>query len=376
MSIMKYVTLVFLLYPFFSEAQTKSSDTFVQTIDASFVTKKLKFKLTASIKAEPKNEIGGAALWVRVDNKKGGMGFFENMIRNLVKVNEWRTYSIEGVMDENSDKINIGGYCRFDGKFYFDNFELLIENDKGEMQKATLNNPDFETPSIENKIPGWVEGISASNPVRANAFTISSTEDRVHGKYALLIEGKNVPRDTTNLIGPVKGYTPQIGTLVTELNNLSTRVEEAVKSLSQPELDFLLDENANSIGALVMHLAATEKLFQINTFENRRTFNDEENEKWGDAYTLGAGARKKFTGKEISYYLDQYKEVRKKTLEELRKRNDDWLAITAPNGASNNHYQWFHVMEHQSSHLGQILLIKKRLPKPKQKTGEKVVIED
>ena len=28
----------------------------------------------------------------------------------------------------------------------------------------------------------------------------------------------------------------------------------------------------------------------------------------------------------------------------------------------NNHWAWFHVMEHQSSHLGQILLIKKKDP--------------
>jgi hypothetical protein len=28
----------------------------------------------------------------------------------------------------------------------------------------------------------------------------------------------------------------------------------------------------------------------------------------------------------------------------------------------NNYYGWFHVMEHQSSHLGQILFLKKRIP--------------
>ena len=28
----------------------------------------------------------------------------------------------------------------------------------------------------------------------------------------------------------------------------------------------------------------------------------------------------------------------------------------------NNFFGWFHVMEHQSSHLGQILFLKKRIP--------------
>jgi len=366
---MKYIALVLLLFPILSEAQTISTDAFVQPIDASFVTKKVKFKLTASVKAQPKDDFGGASLWVRVDNKKGGVGFFKNMSENLVKINEWRTYGIEGVMDENADKINIGAYGTLDGKYYFDNFELLIEDDKGVMQKVILNNPDFETPPAENKIPGWFEGTRVSAPIRRKEFTLSSTEDRAHGKYALLMEGKNVLRDTTYLIGPVKGYTPQIGTLVTELNNLSSRVENAVRSLSQQEVDFLLDENANSIGALVMHLAAIEKIYQVQTFENRKDFNDEEKENWQDARKLGAGARTKFTGKDISVYLEQYKAVRQKTLEELRKRDDNWLATKTPSGTDNIHWQWFHVMEHQSNHLGQIYLIMKRLPRAKQ-TGE------
>lgn len=45
----------------------------------------------------------------------------------------------------------------------------------------------------------------------------------------------------------------------------------------------------------------------------------------------------------------------------------------------DNHYYWFHVMEHQSSHLGQILFLKKRIPpepnihlKDKKKIDERI----
>jgi hypothetical protein len=223
-------------------------------------------------------------------------------------------------------------------------------------------------------IPEWTEGTGLSAPVKVKGYTASLTNDKVHGNYALLIEGKNVQKDTSNIIGPVKGFTPQIGTLVTMLNNMSSRVEAQVRSMDPKKIDYLFDENANSIGALIMHLAAAEVYYQVYTFENRG-FNDEEKEKWQDALDLGEKARKRFKGKDVSYYLEQFREVRKKTIEGLRKHNDEWLMEVKPGSDSNTYFSWFHMVEHQSSHLGQIRLIEKRLPKQKEKMEEKIVIE-
>lgn len=375
---MKRIFIAFILlvacYSFPVQGQTTQKwSSFVQTIDASFLKRKVKFKMSASVKVETNDDKASAALWVRVDGKNGQTQFFNNMNDRKIKSNEWKVYTIEGTMDENSDKINLGGLFYYNGKFYYDNFELLVENSKGEFQPALLRNSDFEIPFEDGKIPNWVQGIKEDAPVKIKGFSFSPSDDKAHGSHALLIEGNDIQKDTTSLIGPVKGYTPQIGTLVTMLNNLSLRVERAVETLDPKDVDKLLDENANSIGALVMHLAAAEVFFQVLTFEHRR-FNDEEKEKWQDAFELGEKARKKFKGKDISYYLEQYKNVRKKTLEELAKRNDEWLAMVEPGGDYNNHYFWFHVMEHQSSHLGQILLLKKRLPKKDKKIEEKIDI--
>ena len=41
-----------------------------------------------------------------------------------------------------------------------------------------------------------------------------------------------------------------------------------VKGMNQEQLDFLLDNNANRPGALLLRLAATEKLYQLITFDN------------------------------------------------------------------------------------------------------------
>ena len=68
-------------------------------------------------------------------------------------------------------------------------------------------------------------------------------------------------------LGPRPGYSPQIGTLVSEMTWMRTAVIRAVRGMTQEQLDFLLDAKANRIGALLMHLAATERLYQLNTFD-------------------------------------------------------------------------------------------------------------
>jgi len=73
--------------------------------------------------------------------------------------------------------------------------------------------------------------------------------------------------DQAWLIGPQKGYTPEIGTLVSMMAFTRMQVLANVKGLSQQDLDFLLDAKANTIGALLMHLAATETYYGMNSFD-------------------------------------------------------------------------------------------------------------
>jgi len=352
---------------------TRDWTSFQQSVDASFLKKKVKFKVSVSMKVDSKAKTNGFEVWASVEDKAGSFHFsdYAPNENDSIKSGEWATYTIEGTLDETSKRLIIGSTCRSNGKFYFDNFELFVENDKGEFQKADLKNAGFEIPFTGHLIPDWAEGTDSSSPAKVRGYSLSLTDDRVHDKHALLIEGKDVKKGPTYIIEPVKGFTPQIGTLVAMLNNMTARVEAQVRNMDRKSIDYLPDENANSIGTLVMHLAAVEANYQVYTFENR-DFNEAEKEKWQDAMDLGDKARKRFKGKDISYYLDQLHEVRKKTIEELRKRNDEWLLEVKPGSDSNFYYAWFHVMEHQSSHLGQIRLIQKRLPKPKEKVAEKL----
>jgi uncharacterized damage-inducible protein DinB len=168
------------------------------------------------------------------------------------------------------------------------------------------------------------------------------------------------------VIGPTEGYSTQIGTLVSMLNYNRSTIVNMVKSMSLAALDHLYDANSNTIGALILHLGATEKYYQINTFEGRQDFNDEEKRIWGSAMSLGDDGRQNIKGKDVQYYIDAITVVREKTLEELKKKDDKWLLAVDPEWSKerplNTYWKWFHVCEHESNHRGQIAWLKSRLP--------------
>jgi len=170
-----------------------------------------------------------------------------------------------------------------------------------------------------------------------------------------------------NVIGPRNGYSPQIGTLVSMMTWMRSSVLRSVKGMSQKDLDFLLDEKANTIGALLMHLAATDRIYQINTFEQNplKELPASYKEKWGVAMDLGEPARKSIKGNSLDYYLNLLEETREHTFAEFRKRDDAWLLAVDkewPWGPTNTYCKWFHVCEHESNHNGQIKFLKSRLP--------------
>jgi hypothetical protein len=168
--------------------------------------------------------------------------------------------------------------------------------------------------------------------------------------------------EAQNIIKAKKGYSPQIGSTVMMLEDLKSRVTSSVSSLSLEEVDFLLDEDANRIGAMILHLAATEKYYQLYTFENRG-FNEDESKTWNTALSLGDKAREELKGQPISYYMNIWNDVRKETLRLLKEKDDKWFEANVKGSSMNNHWAWYHVMEHQANHMGQIRFISKRIKK-------------
>ena len=164
------------------------------------------------------------------------------------------------------------------------------------------------------------------------------------------------------IVGPRPGYSREIGTLVSMLAFTRVQVLTNVRGMSQQDLDFLLDGKANTIGALLLHLAATETYYGLSTFGGLSwgTWSDVK-KKWDIPMNLGEPARKAIKGNSLDYYLTVLGESRERNLAELRKRDDKWLALVDRQGA-NSYAKWFHVAEHESNHDGQIKFLKSRLP--------------
>lgn len=166
------------------------------------------------------------------------------------------------------------------------------------------------------------------------------------------------------MIENIEGFTPQMSKLVSMMNYTRVTTEEAIRGLTVDQLDFHLDDQSNSIGMLLQHMASVEKAFQIMTFE-QRDLTDGEWDELGIAIELGERAKDKIRGRDLDYYWSELSLVREYTLQEFQKKDDDWLDIITPYGwdeKANHYFKWFHVMEDELSHRGQIRLIRKRIP--------------
>ena len=186
------------------------------------------------------------------------------------------------------------------------------------------------------------------------------------GASALTVfSGPAVSQDDESwVIGPKPGFTPEIGTLTSMLAFTRMQVLASTKGMSQADLDFLIDSNANTIGALLNHLAATDAYYHLNSFGGMKwnSWSDDIKKKWDIPMNLGEPARKAIKGNRLDYYLDLLHGTREKTLAELRKRDDKWLTAIDTEMGMNNYGKWFHVAEHESNHNGQIKFLKSRVP--------------
>jgi len=167
------------------------------------------------------------------------------------------------------------------------------------------------------------------------------------------------------LIAEIPGFTPQIGRLVSMMNYVRSTTLSAVASLGVDELDYVHDAQSNSIGSLLLHLAAAEVGYQAVTFHGRG-LDEEEKRRWSAALELGDRARREIKGHELDYYVRTLEHVRGNTLVELRQRNDEWLDDSTSSSSGqrvNNYFKWFHVVGHEINHRGQIRWLRSRATK-------------
>lgn len=168
-------------------------------------------------------------------------------------------------------------------------------------------------------------------------------------------------RETIYLIDQKEGFTPALSQLVSMMNYTRETTLDAVKGLTIEELDFQVHEEANSIGMLLAHMAAVERIYQIITFEQRDP-TEEEEEALLAGLELGEKGRTAFKGFPLEHYLEDLEAARRDTYEKFRTLRDEWLFEQTNwwwNKPANNYFKWFHVFEDELNHRGQIRMIKK-----------------
>lgn len=157
------------------------------------------------------------------------------------------------------------------------------------------------------------------------------------------------------------GLSLEFSKLATMMEYTRVTTLAEVKDLTEDQLDFLINDEANSIGMLLAHMVSVEKAYQIDTFENR-DFTDEDIQLLNPALDLGDAAREQIKGNPIEYYLEELEQTRKKTIDTFKILPESWLFETAPYWGGepmNKYFKWFHVFEDELNHRGQIRLIKK-----------------
>lgn len=151
-------------------------------------------------------------------------------------------------------------------------------------------------------------------------------------------------------------YTEKIGELVSMLEHTRNVTLNEISGLTQNELDYLPDDSSNTIAALLLHMASIEFVHQVISNE-KRDLTTAEYTKWKIPLEFGNEARATIKKRPLEYYLAQLQQTRNGTLSLLKSKQDSWLLEESQweNGvAYNNHYLWFHVMEYEISHRGQI----------------------
>lgn len=165
------------------------------------------------------------------------------------------------------------------------------------------------------------------------------------------------------IITKIDDHTDQVSYLICMMNYTRSVTLNSVHGLSQRELDSLMDSNSNTIGALLLHIAAIEYAYFVNTFEERE-LSEEEMKQWGPAMRLGHEARNMIKGNDLNYYVSKLNEVRENTLRRFKDVDDEWLYTIDEyyqGNPINRFFKWFHVFEDEINHRGQINFIKQRI---------------
>jgi len=163
-------------------------------------------------------------------------------------------------------------------------------------------------------------------------------------------------------VSPLEGYSPTIGSWLWQLEDVRRRTLEYVDGLDEEQLAWTPDARVESIGTLLLHIAAVERSW-IGEDIDRRPMGEE----WAPAFPIHLRIDQ-VRGQPLRFFIDKLDEVRRETRSVLAALNDGDLSRSVvpldPGGSEGSFsIEWilYHLVEHEAHHRGQISLLKRLL---------------
>ena len=169
----------------------------------------------------------------------------------------------------------------------------------------------------------------------------------------------------TRTIAAVPGFVPKVGQFVAQLEDVRRQLKKYVEGLTPEQLSWFPNPKVESIGTLLLHIAAVECSW-IGEDIMRRPMADD----WKIAFPIRFGIPQ-ITGQPLDFYLKTLDAVREQTKKDLATLHEDDLPrlITPldpgdPSSTMKFTTEWilYHVIEHEAHHKGQIAVTKRLLP--------------
>ncbi|HEY7036429.1 MAG TPA: DinB family protein [Thermomicrobiales bacterium] len=164
---------------------------------------------------------------------------------------------------------------------------------------------------------------------------------------------------------PVPGFSPRIGRYVAQLAETRQELLRQTVSLTPDQLSWYPNEQVESIGTQLLHVAAIEWSW---IFEDVFGRPGEEYDGWEEALPLRLGLPQ-VRDRPLAYFTDRLDRVREEALAVLRGLTDDDLSRLVPVAPAEPVTEvftvdWvlFHLVHHEAHHAGQVELLVRLLP--------------
>ncbi|WP_353130174.1 alpha/beta fold hydrolase [Parapedobacter pyrenivorans] len=208
------------------------------------------FRLQAAVKVEVVDSTAEAEIWARVDKKDNRAGFFYNMMDKPIRSDQWQVYVIEGTIDRGAEHLAFGGLYSRQGRFYFDDFQLFVENDGGQLERIPIPSGDFEGDSVASHW-GYLK--------QREGFALTATSQApYHGKRSALVDGSGFVKP------PTYGNNVSAGRTAT-VNGIELYYE----TYGEGEPLLLLHGNSQSILAFTHQIPEFEKHYRVIAVDTR-----------------------------------------------------------------------------------------------------------